>query len=114
MEHGHEYFNSYLYDKVNNMYFYIGSLIYTLSSHTNHIYCLKQLSNGQLLSGSSDNTVKIWDVNTGQLVQTLTYNCNARKFEILSNGNNLAIGCYNEIQIWNMATNTLVKTIFTV
>jgi len=42
----------------------------TLNEHKDHINCMTTL-NGQLISGSVDHTIKIWNLKTGQLIRTL-------------------------------------------
>jgi WD40 repeat protein len=39
-----------------------GTLKKTLTGHTWGVYALTTLSNGDLVSGSGDNTIKIWSV----------------------------------------------------
>jgi len=49
-----------------------GSQIAVLSGHTGRITCLTYSSDGTLLvSGSSDKTIKLWDVQTGGVIKTL-------------------------------------------
>ena len=36
-------------------------LLNTLTGHTCFVYCLKVLENGEIISGSSDKTIKLWD-----------------------------------------------------
>jgi len=35
------------------------------SVHDDKISCIEKLSNGNMISGSLDSTIRIWDVNTG-------------------------------------------------
>ena len=44
----------------------------TLTGHTNFVFCVTQLDDGRICSGSGDETIKIWDVGTGACVMTLT------------------------------------------
>jgi WD40 repeat protein len=53
---------------------FTGALLYTLTGHTDIIFKIVTLTNGNLASGSKDNTVKIWNPKTGALVYTLTVN----------------------------------------
>jgi WD40 repeat protein len=43
-----------------------------LTGHTNIVNTFAILLNGNLASGSYDNTIKVWNPNTGSLVYTLT------------------------------------------
>lgn len=45
--------------------------ILTLTGHTGVVYCLIQLRNGDLVSGSCDDTIKIWNIETRACIQTL-------------------------------------------
>jgi WD40 repeat protein len=48
-----------------------GEEVRTLEGHTKSVMALAALPNGQLVSGSSDSSIKIWDVATGAEVRTL-------------------------------------------
>lgn len=49
-----------------------GVLITTLSGHTDRINSLAVSADSKFLaSGSSDGTIKIWDINTGRIIRTL-------------------------------------------
>ena len=43
-----------------------------LTGHENYVYAVAALPNGRLASGSDDETVRVWDVETGECVQVLT------------------------------------------
>ena len=45
--------------------------IQTLLGHSNIVICVRVLSVNKLASGSRDNTIKIWDLVTGQCLQTI-------------------------------------------
>jgi WD40 repeat protein len=50
-----------------------GSLVRTLTGHTDSVYSVAFSPDGRLLaSGSRDNTIKLWDVASGSLVRTLS------------------------------------------
>jgi len=63
-------------------------------------------------SGSGDNTVKLWDVATGQLLRTLTGNTD----QVLSvafspRGHSLASGSFdNTIKLWDVGSGKLLST----
>ena len=52
--------------------FIIDFLIQTLYGHAQRVAVLTVLQDGNLVSGSSDNTIKIWNPTSGELIQTLT------------------------------------------
>lgn len=50
--------------------------IQILTGHTGSVLCL-QYDDRVIISGSSDATVRVWDVQTMQLVNTLIHHCEA-------------------------------------
>jgi WD40 repeat protein len=44
----------------------------TLSGHKDSVWVLALLPNGDLASGSIDNTIKIWSVSSGRCLMTLS------------------------------------------
>lgn len=47
-----------------------------LTGHTGSVLCL-QYDERVIISGSSDSTVRVWDVNTGDMTNTLIHHCEA-------------------------------------
>ena len=47
-----------------------------LTGHTGSVLCL-QYDDKVIISGSSDSTVRVWDVATGEMVNTLIHHCEA-------------------------------------
>ncbi|KOB66908.1 Slimb, partial [Operophtera brumata] len=47
-----------------------------LQGHTGSVLCL-QYDERAIISGSSDSTVRVWDVNTGAMLNTLIHHCEA-------------------------------------
>ena len=47
-----------------------------LTGHTGSVLCL-QYDDKVIISGSSDATVRVWDVGSGELVNTLIHHCEA-------------------------------------
>lgn len=47
-----------------------------MTGHTGSVLCL-QYDDKVIISGSSDSTVRVWDVNTGDMVNTLIHHCEA-------------------------------------
>ena len=76
-------------------------MIKTLTGHTNVVQALTVLQNGNLVSGSSDNTIKIWNPTTGALIQTLTGHTDwIWALTVLQNGNLVSGSLDNTIKIW--------------
>ena len=46
-----------------------GNLKQTLFGHTYYVYSLAQLDNGLLVSGSADNTLRVWNIEEGKQLQ---------------------------------------------
>ena len=75
----------------------------TLRGHNGDINALVVLPNGDLASGSSDDTIKIWNINSGTLKETLfskdTGDVNA--LVVLQNGDLASGSTDNNIRIWS-------------
>jgi WD40 repeat protein len=98
------------------------TLINTLTGHSNSVNSLQFSPDGKTLaSGSSDNTIKIWDVNTGNLKTTLTGHSDIVVsvqfspvgFSLPSGiGQYLASGSWDStIKIWDVNTGNLKTTL---
>ena len=48
-----------------------GHLLRTLEGHTSIVNRVTVAADGKVVSASSDETLKIWDINTGKLLRTL-------------------------------------------
>ena len=91
------------------------SIKFNLTGHTNFVYGLKEVSpNSNILaSGSSDNTIKIWNTLTGQLIRTLTGHTNyiLWSLDLLNDGQTLVSGSWDQtIKLWNWSTGQLLNT----
>lgn len=77
----------------------------TLNGHTDEIAALVSFENGQkLASASYDKTIRIWDVQTGELLKTLRGHTDAVKVLLpLDNGKKLASASHDKtIRIWDI------------
>ena len=86
--------------------------ILTLSGHTDNVFSLKILPDGRLASGSLDNTVGIWNLNTGYSDFILYGHTGPiYSLEVLANGYLVSVGGDYAIRIWNTTTGTLLQSI---
>jgi WD40 repeat protein len=86
-----------------------GNIIKTLTGHTNFINSLALSKNKKfIVSGSKDNTVKIWNIETENCIDTYNYTSSVKCVSISKNDSYIAStnGSY-EIHIWNINPNNL-------
>jgi len=85
-----------------------GKCLRTLSGHSRSVCALDAVGN-VIVSGSSDKTVKIWNMDTGECVLTLEGHQNTVScVEIV--GNMVVTGSWdNTIKIWNVVDEPRVK-----
>jgi WD40 repeat protein len=84
---------------------------------TGHSYSVNSLAispdNNILASGSVDNTIKLWNLVTGEQIRTLKEHSNSvRAIAISPDGKTLASGSNDEtIKLWNLATGELIRNL---
>ena len=77
----------------------------TLDGHTDSVWALVVLSNGQLASGSADNTIRIWVLATSVCRLVLRgHTDSVRALVVLSNGHLASGSADNTARIWNLVT----------
>lgn len=89
-------------------------LVYTLSGHSGEVNSVAISPDGQTLaSGSEDQTIKLWDLRTGELLSTLTGHSDGVKSVAFSpDGNKLASGSADyTIKLWHLHTAELLHTL---
>ena len=76
-----------------------------LKGHTGSAFALVVLQNGDLVSGSWDETIRVWSSGTYEYKRVLKgYNSSVWSLGVLPNGD-LASGSYdNKIRVWNVDT----------
>jgi small GTP-binding protein len=85
----------------------------SLRGHTNWVNSVAVSPDGKwIASGSDDETVKIWDFNTGECITTLVEDtAGVNSVAITSDGNKVVSGASNGwIRIWDAKTWTLLKS----
>jgi WD40 repeat protein len=89
-------------------------LLKTLRGHEDLVSCLKELPDRNLASGSQDNTIKLWDLQSGKLMRTLrSHKGLIRALEVFSEGFLVSGSQDRTIKIWNTNSGSLVKTLKT-
>ena len=86
-----------------------------LNGHDKAVNCLVLTEKGQLISSSSDETIKVWDLKTGQCIKTLmTPNRPQPVYGLKYVGNGVLLSCLSNqsIQIWDIEFETCLRTIF--
>ena len=83
-----------------------GSQIFALSGHTDYIQDLAFSVNGALLvSGSSDHTAKLWDIQTGGIIKSFNHSNIVVSVSILPDSTTIATGTHGgEVHLWDVHT----------
>ncbi len=79
----------------------------TLSGHSDSVWSVALSSDGKtLVSGSEDKTIKIWNIDTGQLIRTLNgHSDSVRSVALSSDGQIIASGSGDKtLKLWNLET----------
>jgi WD40 repeat protein len=80
-----------------------------LVGHLRMVKCLEFLSNNLLLSGSLDNTIKIWVINTRECIKTIEGDCCVFELKKISE-NKFVCGYQNHIlKIWSVLSKSELK-----
>ncbi|WP_413174371.1 protein kinase domain-containing protein [Anabaena azotica] len=90
------------------------SLEKTLSGHSQSVISVAYSPNGQTLaSGSADDTIKLWDVTTGNLLQTLS----GHSYRVAFSPDGQTLASINReitdetIKLWDVRTGNLLQTL---
>ncbi|KAL5118665.1 hypothetical protein ACEQ8H_003342 [Pleosporales sp. CAS-2024a] len=78
--------------------------------HTNGVMCL-QFDDQVLMTGSYDATVKIWDINTGEEIRTLTGHTQGIRCLQFTESTLITGSLDNTIKMWNWHTGELLRTL---
>ena len=87
-------------------------MIKTLKGHTNTVRSLCEMNNGNLISGSYDQTIKIWNINEEKCLKTIEPKSDFVFALVLLDDMKLACGFENNtIQIWNLNNYSCIQTL---
>ena len=83
-----------------------------LGSYVYYVYSVSFSPDGQTLASGESGAIRLWDVNTGELLKTLQQH--ARSVSFSPDGQTLASGGYGDddaIHLWDVNTGALLKTL---
>ncbi|MBL1173668.1 protein kinase domain-containing protein [Pantanalinema sp. GBBB05] len=86
----------------------------TLAGHTSYVNVLALSPDGEtLISGSADKTIKLWDLATGQELQTLTGHTSfVNALAVSPDGSTLVSGSADRtIRVWDLATGKQLRVL---
>jgi WD40 repeat protein/serine/threonine protein kinase len=90
-----------------------GKLLQTFAGHTKGVISACLSADGQFaLSGSKDNTIKLWDVTTGKCVRTFTGHAEAVSSVCLSADGRFAFSASwdKTLKLWDVSTGQCLRT----
>ena len=82
----------------------------TLTGHSDVVMQIEKLSINQIMSSSGDQTIKLWDIDTGICLKTFYNENEVSSLKILSD-ETLAAGSKKEIKKWNIKDGSCIKTL---
>ncbi|WP_309738942.1 WD40 repeat domain-containing protein [Chamaesiphon sp. OTE_20_metabat_361] len=92
----------------------VWNLQQTIAAHSDWVRCLSFTPDGtNLVSGSFDKTIKLWQLATGTALQTLRdHQKGVFAIAVSADGKLLASGSWDElIKLWNLETGTLLENL---
>ncbi|WP_246162656.1 NB-ARC domain-containing protein [Brasilonema sennae] len=91
-----------------------GPLVRTLAGHSNSVIALTLTADGKyVISASADNTLKVWDWQTGQELRTLAgHSDRVNAVALTPDGKYVISACYdNTLKVWNWQTGQELRTL---
>ena len=91
-----------------------GPLLRTLEGHVNWVHSVVLTADGRrAVSGSRDNTLKVWDLETGQLLRTLKGHADDVRLVTLTVDGRRAVSGSDDktLKVWDLKTGQLLRTL---
>jgi WD40 repeat protein len=89
-----------------------GRLVKNLTGHSNLIYDLVTLTNGNLASSSDDKTIRLWNTTSGELLKILRGHESTIPCIRLISKDHLVSGSYDKtIRFWNLTTGQMTHEV---
>jgi WD40 repeat protein len=89
--------------------------IQTYTNHTDSVFSLDQIDNDTMVSGSLDNTTRIWRISTGETLNLINVNAAVYVVRVFSVELKQIVcgtsGASNNLQIYNYSTGDLIRTL---
>ena len=90
-----------------------GHLVNTLEGHTSSVSSVAITPDGtKIVSGSYDNTIKVWDIASGRLLNTLEGHTSSVSSVTITPRYKIVSASYdNTIKVWDIVSGRLVNTL---
>ncbi|MBW2638228.1 MAG: hypothetical protein JRC86_12065, partial [Deltaproteobacteria bacterium] len=90
-----------------------GPLISTMEGHNSSVRAVAVTPDGRrAVSGSNDDTIKVWDLENGQSIRTMEgHNDSVRAVAVTPDGRRAVLGLYNKtIKVWDLENGQSIRT----
>jgi WD40 repeat protein len=79
-----------------------------MTGHTSNVLEIVQINANQVATSSNDSTLRVWDINTGSLINTyFGHTSNVKALTVLPNGLLVTGSDDKTMRLWNMQTQTV-------
>jgi WD40 repeat protein/tetratricopeptide (TPR) repeat protein len=87
-----------------------GSLVHTLEGHTSTVIAVEATAGGQLISASADDTLRIWNLITGQCELTLSDPSGISHMALASDQHAVTTSAKGFVRVWDLAGGEFIDT----
>ncbi len=89
------------------------ALLRILPGHSSMVYAVSPMPNGQVISASADHTLKVWDLESGTVLRTLTgHSAEVRGVAVTSDGKRAVSASRDRtLKVWDLETDTVLRTL---